>query len=169
MAEKHLFNEYDIFSILAAQTEAVKKKAQAIPANALLNASEPDLIQDLCEEFRLNVPVINEDEIYIADSGEHPVDVSRDPMRFIRDPSKPFYIPGTKTVIAVPFRGDAQFFKIQPQTYTLNPPRGQIRGDEILLTYVRTDQNGGAIKQEYQRTVTSIQDYLRSLSESAAQ
>jgi len=121
------------------------------------------------EELRLNVPVIKEEDIYIAHSGETQVDVSRDPMRMIYDRSEPFYIPGNQTVIAVPFVGDAEFFRIQPQTYTLSPPRAEIGKGELLLTYVRTDQNAEAIKGEYQRTVNSIKDYLRSLSESAAQ
>lgn len=141
---------------------------QSVPPNTLLNASEHDLLCALIDELTLNVPVIREEEIHIAESGEHPVDASKDPMRVFLDRSAPFYVQGTKTVIAVPFRGDPGFFKIQPQTYTLNPPRGQISGDEILLTYVRTDQNGDAIREEYQRTFASIKSYLQSLSESAS-
>jgi hypothetical protein len=169
MSQELLFNKYQIFGVVQGQTEAVKKRVQSIPPNTLLNASEHDLVQALVEELRLNVPVIKEEDIYIAHSGETQVDVSRDPMRMIYDRSEPFYIPGNQTVIAVPFVGDAEFFRIQPQTYTLSPPRAEIGKGELLLTYVRTDQNAEAIKGEYQRTVNSIKDYLRSLSESAAQ
>ena len=38
---------------------------------------------------------------------------------------------GTKTVIAVPFEGDAGFFSIQPTTFTMNPPRGMIVKNEM--------------------------------------
>jgi len=169
MSQEVLFNKYEIYSVVQGQTEAVKKKVQSIPANTLLNASEHDLVQAVVEEFRLDVPVIKDEEIYISQSGETQVDVSRDPMRMIHDRSRAFYIPGNKTVIAVPFDGDQEFFRIQPQTYTLNPPRAEITKGELLLSYVTTDHNGTAIKQEYQRTVSSINDYLRSLRESAAQ
>jgi hypothetical protein len=123
------------------------------------------------EEFRLDVPVIKDDEIYIAHAGEAQVDVSRDPMRrFIYDAQyQPAYASGNKTVIAVPFEGDCGFFKIRPRSYTLNPPRGEITKNEILLTYVRTNQNAEAIKQEYQCTVASIKRHLASLSQSAAE
>jgi hypothetical protein len=168
MSQEILFNTYQIFGVVQGQTEALKKRVQSIPPNTLLNASEHDLVEALLEEFRLNVPIIKDENIYIAHSGETQVDVSRDPMRMIYDRSEPFYIPGNKTVIGVPFQGNAEFFKIQPQTYTLNPPRAEIGKGEILITYVRTDQNAEAIKQDYQRTVSSIKDYLRSLSESAA-
>jgi hypothetical protein len=90
-------------------------------------------------------------------------------MRLLLDRSGPFYVPGTETVIAVPFKGDPQFFDFQPQTYSLNLPRVEIGTGELLLRYVRTDQDGEAIKREYQQTVKSIKEHLRSLAESAAQ
>ena len=124
MSQELLFNKYQIFGVVQGQTEAVKKRVQSIPPNTLLNASENDLVQALVEELRLNVPVIKDEEIYVAHSAETQVDVSRDPMRMIYDRSEPFYIPGNQTVIAVPFDGDADFFTIQPQTFSLNPPRG---------------------------------------------
>ena len=103
MSDELLFNTYQIYGVLQAQPEAAKKRIQAIPAATLLNASEHDLVQALIEEFRLNVPVIDEDRIYIAESGEAQVDVSGDPMRMIYDRSQAFYIPGNRTVIAVLF------------------------------------------------------------------
>lgn len=142
---------------------------QSIPVNTLLNASEHELVQALLDEFHLNVPVIKDDEIHIAHSGEAQIDVSGDPMRMIYDRSQPFYMPGNKTVIAVPFDGDAEFFNVQPSSFSLSPPRDQIGKGELLLTYVRTDPNAEAIKREYKATVDSIKNYLRSLSESAAQ
>lgn len=169
MSSDLLFNKHDIYGAVQGQTQAVKKRIQSIPSNTLLNASEHDLIQSLIEEFHFDVPVIMEENIYIAESAEAPVDVSRDPMRMIMDRSRPFYLQGTKTVIAVPFTGDAGFFSIQPQTYTVNPPRGIVAEGEILLTYVGVNQSAEALKREYQRTVASMKDYLKSLAESAAQ
>jgi hypothetical protein len=159
-----LFNKGDIFAVLQAQTENVKKRIQSIPANTIPNASEQDLQQSLAEEFRLNVPVIKEGDIYIAHAGETQVDVSGDPRRrfiYHHHPGGPFYVPGNKTVIAIPFEGDAGFFKIRPQTYDLNPPRGEVKDDEVRITYVRTDQDGEAVKRDYQAAVSSIHGSLR--------
>jgi hypothetical protein len=172
MDELLFYTSGDIFSVLQAQTEAVKKRVQSIPANTVLNASEQDLQQSLVEEFWLNVPVIKEADIYIAQAGETQVDVSGDPRhRFHYDHHSggPAYVPGNKTVIAVPFEGDRNFFKIRPQTYDLSPPRGDVTNDEVLLTYVRTDQNGEALKRDYQATVSAIKTALGYHSQSAAQ
>jgi hypothetical protein len=117
----------------------------------------------------LNVPAIKEDEIHVADSGEVSVDVSGDPMRMFYDRSGPFYVPGNKTVIAVPFEGQEEFFRVRPSSFSLSPPRAEVGKGELLLTYVRTNPNAEEIKRSYQGTINSIKGYLRSLSESAAQ
>jgi hypothetical protein len=168
VSQEYLFNQYQIFGVVQGRTEDLKNKVQTIAPNILLNASEDDLVQAIVEEFRFNVPIIMDEAIYIAESEETQVDVSRDPMR-LHFGGGPLYVPGTKTIIAVPFEGDANFLRIRPQTFTLNPPRGEITENEILLTYVRTDHDSNAIQQDYKAAVNSIKQYLRSLSESASQ
>jgi hypothetical protein len=119
MSDELLFNEYEIFGVLQNQPAAVKKRIQAILAATLLNASEHNLLQALIDEFRLNVPAIDDDRIYIAESGEAQIDVSGDPMRMIYDRTQAFYIPGNKTVIAVPFEGDVEFFRVRPSSFSV--------------------------------------------------
>lgn len=169
MSTGYLFRDGPIFAALQGQTEAIKKEVQSIPANTMLSMSEHDLIEALIQKFRLDVPVINDDEVYIVHSGETQVDVSGDPMRGFGFgyESEPHYIPGTETIIAVPFHGDAGFFRITPQTSIIGLPPVEIAGAELRLGYVRTDQDGDAIKREYQQTLQSIKTNLASLKQSA--
>jgi hypothetical protein len=168
MSNDLLFSKTDISQVITEQTASMKKRVDNIPANTLLNASEHDLAQAIAEEFRLDVPVIEDEGVYIAHAGETEIDVSGDPGRMIIDPSQPFYIRGTETIIGVPFKGDAAFFSIQPQTIRMNPPRARIGRGELLLTYVKTDHDAEAIKRDYQQTVSSIKKSLQSLSESSS-
>lgn len=167
MSDGFLFGEFEIYAVVESQKLEVKKKIQSIPSATVLGASETDLLQSLFDEFKLNVPVLLEEDIYIATSGETQVDVSRDPMRMIPDPSRPFYVPGNKTIIAVPFDGDATFFRVRPQSYSLSPPRAMVARSELLLTFVTTNPDANAIKRGYQETVRSVKQYLQSLEESA--
>jgi hypothetical protein len=100
MSNDLLFSKTDISQVIREQTASVKKRVDNIPANTLLNASEHDLAQAIAEEFRLDVPVIEDEGIYIAHAGETEIDVSGDPGRMIIDPSQPFYIRGTETIIS---------------------------------------------------------------------
>jgi hypothetical protein len=162
-----LFNKYDIYSVIENQKQEVRKSVDGLSANAVLNTSETDLIESLVAQHTFHVPVLKEDETHIAETGETKVDVSHDQMRLIRDRSHPFYIPANKTVIATPFDGDAGFFKVQPQSYSLSPPRGQVQESEVRLTYVRTDHDGEAIKREYTHAIGEIKEYLKNLMTSA--
>jgi hypothetical protein len=164
-----LFARVGIFDVIEQQRKSVAASVQKLEPNYLLNTSEEDLVRALVEEHRLDVPVIKENEIHVADYGETQVDVSQDPMRGIIDRSRPFYIPGTRTTISIPFEGEAAFFEVQPQTFTLNPPSGDIVGSEIHLTYTRTDHDAEAVKREYTSDVQKIKEYLGWLAGSADQ
>lgn len=169
MSNKVLFNKADIYNVLEGQKEVVKKKVYSLESNYLLNSSETDLIDWLVSELILEVPEILDSEIYVAEHGETKVDVSRDPMRFIHDRSQPFYIQGTKTVISIPFSGDADFFDIRPSTFTTMLPRAEIVDNELRLSYSQVDANSEGIKQEYTNTVNQIKQYLGWLKGNVAQ
>lgn len=160
MREDYLFRGPDMFSVVEHQKRQVTKAVQELESNYLLNASEDDLVNALVDEYRLDVPLIKDEEIHVADHGEAKVDVSRDPNRFIHDRSRPFHIPGSKTTIAVPFEGDAEFFRISPNTFTTTLPIGEIVGSEVRLSYTTANQDGEAIKREYQSTVREIKQNL---------
>lgn len=160
MRGDYLFNKYDIYSVIEHQKQHVAKAIQSIQPNYLLNASEEDLVKSLIDEFRLDVPVIKDAEIHVADHGEAQVDVSQDPFRGITDRSQPFYIQGTKIVIAVPFEGDAELFQVRPNTYSTTLPFGKVVGSEIHLEYTTVGEDHKSIETEYKRAVAEIKQYL---------
>jgi hypothetical protein len=168
MTTKYLFQGPSIFDVLQNQKAAVLKAVQDLGADYLLNASEHDLLSSLVAQFQLEVPVVKEDEIHVADFSETDVNVSHDPGRVIFDRSQPFYMKGSKTIIAVPFSGDSVFFDVHPQclTWQMNAPPIALVEGAIHLTFVRTDQNAEAIKREYSQLVTHIKVNLESLRSS---
>ena len=137
----------DMFSLVQHQREQVKPSVEQIPKDKLLSASEEDLIAALTEDLQFDVPVISDEPT--VETQESKADVSRDPMRFIDDPSRPYYVPSTMVVVSIPFTGDAGFFRIQPSTFSLNPPRGEIVGNELQLEYNHTNPNAAEIKRQY--------------------
>jgi hypothetical protein len=103
---------------------------------------------------------LREDEIGIHDKSEVDIDVSQDISRAIFDRSRPFYIKGISVTIAIPFDGDGELFHSQPSTFTLNPPRGEIVGQELHLTYQSVDHDAEKLKQAYTGDVNQINQYL---------
>jgi hypothetical protein len=113
----------------------MRKEIEAVHPDRLLNTAVDDLAAYFESKFRIDVPVLRADEI-VVDQREKQIDVSRDPMRMVLDRSKPFYITGTEVEVEVPFDGEAEAFKIQPNPYTLTPPRAEIRGSTVVFRIV---------------------------------
>lgn len=157
----------DMYGVVESRKAQVKQRVEQIPKNTLLSGSEEDLVAALVEDLRLDVPAISDE--HLVETHETRVDVSRDPMRLILDPSRPFYVPGTEVVIAIPFRGDPAFFQIRPSTFSMNPPRGAVVGSELHLSYTRTDADGAAVKRQYDSDLAQIRSSLQALSTAAEQ
>jgi hypothetical protein len=160
-----LFSRVSIFDVLLHQQERMKQEVNRIDAAVLQHTTEEQLVHDLTTRFKLEMPVLEEDKTYISHR-EIDVDVSRDPMRIIFDRSRPFYIKGTEITVKVPFKGAPDLFQVRPQTFNLNPPRGEIMGSEVHLTQVRTDNNPAAVKAEYEQSLQSIMQHLSWLETS---
>jgi hypothetical protein len=165
MSKQHLFSNVDIFSVIQAQKERLKPHVEQIPNSKILNASEHDLVEVLVAEAWLDVPVLDEQGIYIERSGEKQIDVGGDFREMFHDTPGPAYVMGNEIVIAVPFQGDPDMFHIRPRRYTSSPPRAEVTNGRLLLTYQRTDHNAEAVKTEYQATVREIKEHLAWLSE----
>ena len=135
--------------------------------NRLLNTSVDDLCNYFEEKFRINVPVLHEDRIVVSQE-EAKVDVSQDPMRFIRNRSQPFYIPGTLVEVTVPFSGDSEAFKIRPTTFTTTLPRGEINNNSLVIRVKGTDLKPQQVRAEIDRALGEIKKYLEWLRGNAS-
>ena len=100
--DDYLFCRTDWFSVEESQKRSLQSEIDAISGNRLLNTSVDDLCDFFEEKFRIDVPELHEDQI-VADQQETQIDVSQDPMRYIRDRSRPFHVAGTLVELTVPF------------------------------------------------------------------
>ncbi len=164
MRTQHLFRKYDSFAVVQSRIAGTKRAVNEIDAKRLTIEDESGIAEELVERFDLQLPVLGEP--YIAIHEEKNIDVSHDPMRIVFDRSRPCYVRGTRTVIRVPFTGAPELFGVQPSTFNLNPPYGAVVGNEIEMEYERADNDGAAIKIEYQRNLQNVNQHLAWLRES---
>lgn len=164
--DDYLFSKTDWFSTDRYQRAALEEEVAALAGNRLLNTSIDDLCTYFVEKYRIDIPILDRNGI-VADQRETQIDVSQDPMRTIFDRSQPAYIPGTEIEVSVPFTGEAEGFTIQPTTYSLNPPRGTVRGSVLVLSITGVDLEAGRVRQEIDSELDRIESYLTSLRGSA--
>ena len=144
-----------------------RQRIQSLDGNAVLNASEEDLVQSLVQEFSAQTPDIDESRIYV-DLGEQQIDLSQDPTRFIRDRSKAFHVQGTRVTFIIPFSGDASWLQVQPQnfTYSSSGSNAVIVGSEIHITYSGLELNGERAKASFDNELRLFKVNLSNLKSS---
>ena len=134
--------------------------------NQLLNTSAEDLVLYFEKKFQIEIPTLLTDEI-VVDQRETQIDVSRDHNRTIYDRSRQFHIAGTEIEVEIPFKGEAEAFKVQPTTYTMSPPQAQVRGNLLVLKIVGTNLDAERVRSDIDRTVNEIQSHLATLRRNA--
>lgn len=157
--QPHLFIDGVLGDSLRVSEQKVEEAAQAIPADRALASSAEDLAAALVEEYRVEPLVLDEGAMTVSHKDER-IDVSRDPMRFISDPSQPFYVPGTNVTLHVPFTGAAGLFKMRASSFTMNPPRGAVMGSELLISTSVPSPAPANVGDELRRTLSQVKTHV---------
>ncbi len=154
-----LFCNADLGSVLTSQEQTLSKEVGTLGEERVLNSSPEDLCDYFVEKYQIDAIEIDESGIQ-ADYGDAQVDVTHRFEYAVFDRSSPTYVTGTRITFYVPFSGDPQLFKCRPSTFNLNPPRGNVRGDEIVFIYDRTTQDTPNIRNEFERDRKNVKDYI---------
>lgn len=144
--------------------EAVKREAireiEGIDTNSLLNSSEEDFVRYLVGKFSPDPPILDLDNKSVSGPADVEIDVSQDRLRAVFDRNRPFYVKGVRVIVTIPFVGDATYFRFTPSSFTFNPPRAAIVGQEVRLIYQRIDPSPEDLRKEIDQGINSIQQYL---------
>lgn len=154
-----LFHQADLNTVLQAQEQNMVSEIDGLSEDRLLNTPVDDLCKYFVEKYNIEPVEINEAGIQ-ADYGDAKVDVSHRFEYAVLDRNQPTYVTGTKFTFYLPFSGDPNLFKCRPATFNYNPPRADIRENEILMIYERTVSEADKIQAEFKRDLENLQNYL---------
>lgn len=157
-----LFTDGTIFDLLRHLDGLVKKKIDELPEKTILNVGNNTLVKALEDEFKLTVPSILKESISVTDKE---IDQS------FEDYGETIHRKGILITFHVPFEGDGELFKYQPSSFTFNPPRAEIRGNELQISFspAHQDTDGQRTKDEFHRELSSIRQYLNSMTTQVAE
>lgn len=155
----YLFASRDLRELLDQRMAAMRSEVENLDANRLLNTSPTDLAEYLVEKYSLEVPSLRLQD-WSADEYESRIDVSQDPNRWIRDRNRPFYIPGQRIEIEVPFDGEPELLYARASQFTSNPPRAIVRNQVLLLVYEMTHDTQHDLRPEIDRTLVTIDQHI---------
>lgn len=156
----YLFCSGDLRATLDTQANALRQEVDSLEENRLLHTAPADLANYLVKKYRVEPVVIASRDQWTSDQQEVQIDVRNDPFRMVRDRSRPALVSGQRIEIFIPFDGDANVLRLTPATFTSSPPRGSVRGSEIVLSFEFAQAQQGDLTHEIDSQVQQIGSYL---------
>lgn len=159
-SNNYLFRDGDLREFLRQRKIDMKTEIDGISESDLLALEEGSWSTKLAEKYALELPTLLRDDEYIGESKEIQVDVSADPERSFIDRLEPYYVPGRSVTYHLPYSGDQVLLRLGASTYTFNPPRADLVGNEIRLDFTYPSGKKPNIKSEIEDVVGSIAQHL---------
>lgn len=154
-----LFCTYDLGGTITNSQNTLRQEIEQMDGNRLLNTAPADLAAHFAGKFSITPIRLLRDQWY-ANTTEVQVDVRYDRMRFIDDTSRPALVPGEQTEVRVPFEGETDLFYSQASTFSINPPRAMIAGNELVLRYQSPADSPREVRPLVDQVLRDIEQYL---------
>lgn len=162
----YLFADFDLADSLRSNQSKIQEQVDSINKDQFLATPYDDLIEHVINQNTIDPITLYEDRIVASEPSECQIDVSGDPRRFNRDPSRPCYVPGHEISIEIPFSGDHNLLRAKTSTWSSVFPTGQIRqgkdgiGQIVMVFRQPHDSDPNQIKSSFDNNLKMIKDYL---------
>jgi hypothetical protein len=135
-----------------------------IPEARMARDPIEELVDEVVSEYALATPRLTGQRRMPQGVTETQVDARDDWSRAISDSSRPVLIPGHRIEVRERFEGNPDLLRCLPSTHDLSPPRGDIDGNEAVITIDRpTDaMDPEQVKAEVESAFAKIARYLES-------
>jgi hypothetical protein len=115
----------------------VPRVVDSLPESDFAKASDQELIQKLADQATVSPLKVSFDQAK-GDAEETLVDIKNIFGEAMR-------VNGLRATKAIPFEGSADLWHLQPSTFDLNPPRGQVVGQRVVVGIdVQTNDSAAA-------------------------
>jgi hypothetical protein len=162
-----LFYRRDQFGLdeaLRHQVEVLRGKVDALPDKVFSEKTDEEIAQYLAKEhaieplsvdFAAATPNVQETQVEVrAEFG-----FNRGPMR----------VPGLVATKLIPFKGDPELWRLRTNPFNMNPPRGEVRGNTLIIGIAVPAQQADEAARYIERTLAQIPEYLQRQEAQIAQ
>ena len=162
VSDNLLFNQATLSDALRAQLVSVTKEVDGLSKDQFLVNSGEQIIEHVYSKMVIAPLVIYRDQMSLTEPQENRTE-RRDPFGDL------IRLPVIRTDLTIPYTGESDLWKLQPSTFTFNPPRGDYssqRGNDqtgtlrFKMEFTQGEYTSDAINHEVERNLKSIDDYL---------
>lgn len=172
---KLLFYKNDLESELHDRQQQANHAVNDIPEQQFQISTDQELVEHIVTRFTVSPLVLQEDAMTMNQT-ETQVDVSSDSWRmFLRQQDGPYFIPGTRVDVNVPFTGEEWIFESRTNPWSSNFPRAEVRKNYLQISVslphdVKPEKfkeicrsEIRLIKEYVERAQNQVESYNRSL------
>jgi len=124
----HRTDRVGLDDVLRHEVSLLQGKVDAIPEK-VFSAKPDDEIVALIVKDAMIEPLAVDLQAARANVQETEVEV-HDRFGFDRGPVR---VPGLQATKSIPFTGDPALWRLRPNSFDLNPPRGEVRGNNLVI------------------------------------
>ena len=157
----YLFAELDLDDQLRERQLRVTTTVDAIPESQFLIADDQEVVEHMIPQLLVD-PIVLQLDARTMTKTETQVDVSGDPMRIFSPGRRgPFYIPGTRVDIDIPYTGEEWIFRYRTNPWSTVFPRAEVtRGSLRISISLPHDAEAERFKETYDRELRLITEYV---------
>lgn len=160
--QTNLFIEEAYEEFLRHRQEAYSQEIQHLDKEVLFRGGEASLCHDLELRYRITVPILEEEKGVTFDPEEVMVDVSGSPYFSHYRLDNP-YLPHTRFVFELPFRGDAALFRVRPSHFWDPPLRGIVSQNTLQLIFDVRNPRAEDLKDLVFKRLERVKESLEQL------
>lgn len=156
-----LFFEEDLDAQLRARQQSVSVAVDGIAKDQFLVSNDQEILDHVVSSLTVEPVSLREDAMTMNQQETH-IDVSRDQMRYFSPGrSGPFYIPGTRVDIDIPFIGEEWIFRYRTNPWSTVFPRAEVQRGHLRLSISQPhDADPASFKSIYEREIKLIREYV---------
>ena len=156
-----LFYENNLDEQLRARLSQINRAVDDIPEQQFLISNDQELIDHIVANFTVD-PLVLREEAKTMNKVETQVDVSDEPFRVFRPGhSGPFYIPGTRVDIDIPFTGKEWLFHCRTSTWFTTFPHAEVNRESLRISIsLPHDAESAKFKENYESELQLIKKYV---------
>jgi hypothetical protein len=156
---QYLFNRGDLRSHLVAFKQQLVTEVDGLGEGYLLRANVSELCGYFRDKYSLEAPTLTDQEPEVIDRREIKLATTGYERIPFADDFGPHY-PATEIVFSITFTGEPKLFECMPSSFGANPPHGEIRGQELLVSLVRLAESPEQLRAEFDRNLAIVRQYL---------
>lgn len=151
----------DLDAVLRHQVELLRGKVDALPDTFIKEHSDDEVAAHVAATSAIRPLSVQFDQAK-ANVEEAKVD-HRDPFG-----GSVLKVPGLVATKSIPFTGESDLWHLRPNPYTLNPPHGEIRGNNVVIGISVPTHQAEEAARYIDEAIAQIPEYLKTQSDQIA-